>query len=203
MQNQSGGSPYDHLPIARWSAKTQELVSDHPLGKVEIVDVVQGCWDAILSTRIGTRAQIGLHIFPRPQVMGTFLHELIPLEFSHRYPGVWRREESADEKDLVHIPNDAFSVEIKTSSSPYQVFGNRSYAQTGGSTKKDKSGYFLTINFEKFTKSRSRPRVRLIHFGWLDESDWVGQIAPTGQQARLDKLIYGTKLLRIFDDTST
>ncbi|MFN9402025.1 MAG: ScaI family restriction endonuclease, partial [Dolichospermum sp.] len=43
-----------------------------------------------------------------------------------------------------------FSIEIKTSSSPRNIFGNRSYAQksTTGKTKKSKSGYYLVINFE-------------------------------------------------------
>ena len=198
MPNLSSKSPYDQIPVDRWRAKTQDLISAHPLDRCEIVEVVLECWEAILTTRIGNKAQIGVHIMPRPQVMGTFLHELIPLEYGDRYPGVWRREETPQEKDLVYVPDDALSVEIKTSSSKYQVFGNRSYAQAGSSTKKDKSGYFLTINFEKFSGSQSRPRVRLIHFGWLDESDWVGQRAPTGQQARLDKSIYGSKLLRVF-----
>ena len=199
MVSQSGRSPYDGVPVDRWRAKTQELVTAHPLDPREIVDVVLGSWDAILTTRIGDRAQIGVHIRPRPQVMGTFLHEIIPLEYGDRYPGVWRREETPDEKDLVYVPDGRLSIEIKTSSSRYQVFGNRSYAQAGSSTRKDKSGYFLTINFEKFARSsNSLPKVRLIHFGWLDESDWIGQTAPTGQQARLDRSIYGSKLIGIF-----
>jgi len=112
-------------------------VAEHPLNPHEIVEVVLTCWEAILRTKIGGKAQVGTHIFPRPQAMGTFLHELIPLELSDRYPGIWRRETSADEKDLVYIPDRDRSVEIKTSSSKNQVFGNRSYAQSGGNLKKD------------------------------------------------------------------
>lgn len=47
--------------------------------------------------------------------MGMFLHELIPLDFAARYPGIWRREQTANEKDLVYIPDADLSVEIKTS----------------------------------------------------------------------------------------
>lgn len=191
-------SPYDGLRVEGWRARTEELVSSHPLDRDEIIDVVLGCWDAILNTKIGGKAQVGVHTFPRPQIMGTFLHELVPLEYNDRYPGRWRREETPDEKDLVYVPDNSLSVEIKTSSNKYQVFGNRSYAQTGGISKKDKSGYFLTINFEKFDRSQRRPSVRLIHFGWLDDSDWIGQKSSTGQQARLNSSIYGNKLLRIY-----
>lgn len=88
------------------------------------------------------------------------------------------------------------SVEIKTSSSKSQIYGNRSYAQQGKFIKKAKSGYYLGINFEKF-KTKRRPSVNRIHFGWLDESDWIGQKSPTGQKSRLHKSIYGKKLLLI------
>lgn len=84
--------PYVGLHRSRWEAKTQELLASHPLGADEIVEVVLSCWNAIFQTRIGGKAQIGVHIFPRPQIMGMFLHELIPLEFAERYPGIWRRE---------------------------------------------------------------------------------------------------------------
>lgn len=190
-------SPYAGLQEKQWQAKTAELLSAHPLDREEIVDVTLACWEAILATRIGGKAQIGVHIFPRPQIMGTFLHELIPLEFSDRYPGIWRREETADEKDLVFVPDPTQSVEIKTSSHKWQVFGNRSYAQQGKLTKKSKSGYYLTVNFGKFDGTDVQPRIFRIYFGWLDGSDWIGQKAPTGQQARLPRTIYGGKLLLI------
>lgn len=189
-------SPYDSLPVELWPAKTEELLLAHPLKREEVIEVTLMCWDAILATKIGGRALIGVDIFPRPQIMGQFLHELIPLEFSARYPDMWRREETAGEKDLVYIPDSKMSVEIKTSSSRSQIYGNRSYAQQGKFTKKAKSGYYLGINFEKF-KTKRRPSVNRIHFGWLDESDWIGQKSPTGQQSRLQKSIYGKKLLLI------
>ena len=84
--------PYEGLREDQWRTKTEELLSAHPLDIDEVVDVVLGCWGSIFRTRIGGKALIGVHIFPRPQVMGSFLHELIPLEFSARYPGIWRRE---------------------------------------------------------------------------------------------------------------
>lgn len=189
-------SPYDSLPVGQWQAKTEELLLAHPLKRDEIVEVTLTCWDAIFATKIGGRALIGVDIFPRPQIMGEFLHELIPLEFSSRYPDMWRREKAPSEKDLVYIPDSKMSVEIKTSSSKSQIYGNRSYAQQGKIIKKAKSGYYLGVNFEKF-KPKHRPSVSRIHFGWIDESDWVGQKSQTGQQSRLQRSIYGKKLLLI------
>lgn len=118
------------------------------------------------------------------------------MEFAHRYPGVWRREETADEKDLVYIPDQDYSIEVKASSSVKSIFGNRSYAQEAASAKKSKSGYYLAINFEKFVSAK-RPEITLVRFGWLDHFDWIGQAAATGQQARLDPNAERHKLLRL------
>jgi hypothetical protein len=119
------------------------------------------------------------------------------LEFSDRYPGIWRREETSDEKDLVYIPDQWFSVEIKTSSSNGRIFGNRSYTQETQTIKKSKSGYYLAVNFEKFPTAGRIPTVNLVRFGWLDHSDWIGQGAASGQQARLDPNVEQYKLLRL------
>lgn len=194
-------SPYRRLPQSQWQTKTRELVSAHPLDTSEIVDVAHQCWNSIFRTKIGGKAQIGVHVFPRPQIMGAFLHELIPLEFGDRYPGIWRREEAGNEHDMVYIPDQTKSVEIKTSSSAARVFGNRSYAQPAKSGKKTKSGFYLTVNFAKFSDSKDRPNITKIHFGWLDEDDWIGQKAQTGQQSRLASHIYGSKLLPIYSLT--
>jgi hypothetical protein len=128
--------------------------------------------------------------------MAFFLHELIPLEFAQRYPGVWKREETVDEKDLVYIPNRLYSVEIKSSSSAGQIYGNRSYAQVTSSDKKEKAGYYIAINFEKFGLGRL-PALTSIRFGWLDHTDWIGQKAASGQQAHIDTNAAQYKLLKL------
>ncbi len=51
-----------------------------------------------------------------------------------------------------------------------------------------KSGYYLAVNFEKFSRtSQVNPGINLVRFGWLDLEDWQGQRAATGQQARLSR----------------
>ena len=138
-------SPYTGLPVQYWEWKTRELIEQHPLDPQEIYDVVIQVWSEIFQSSITSRGyKIGIDLFPTPQIMGFFLHELIPLELASRYPGIWRRDRSAIEKDIVYIPNQEFSIEIKTSSSSRNTYGNRSYAQqsaTGLKAKKDKSGY--------------------------------------------------------------
>ncbi|MBS0015874.1 MAG: ScaI family restriction endonuclease [Arthrospira sp. SH-MAG29] len=197
-------SPYKQIPISDWESKTLELIQQHPLEPNEIYEVIMQVWREIFESNLTSRNyRIGVDLFPRPQIMGFFLHELIPLEFSNRYPGIWRREQNDYEKDLVYVPDDYFSIEIKTSSSKRNTYGNRSYAQqssTGKTPKKDKSGYYLAVNFQKFDQKQSEtqtPEINLVRFGWIDFSDWQGQAAATGQQARLNADVEKYKLLRL------
>jgi hypothetical protein len=191
-------SPYLGLSVNEWLRVTQEIVERHPLSVDEIVDAVLASWQSIFNSRLGTKGfQIGKDIFPKPQIMGFLLHELIPLELAANHPNSWRGDTSASDKDLVYIPDDSFSVEVKTSSDPNHIYGNRSYAQGSSKSKKGKSGYYLAVNFEKFS-STTNPSVRLIRFGWLDSSDWIGQKAATGQQSRLSSDVENTKLLQLY-----
>ncbi|MDR3737496.1 MAG: ScaI family restriction endonuclease [Terracidiphilus sp.] len=193
-------SPYLGLAEAKWLQKTNELIEAHPLKTKEIKEVVLQAWDDLFDSKFGPKNfKIGTHIFPKPQIMGFFLHELIPLEFATRYPNKWRGEKTAGDKDAVYIPDNKFSIEIKTSSHAAQIFGNRSYAQVGTTEgKKSKSGYYLTVNFGKFTATECRPKILKIRFGWIDHSDWIGQAAATGQQAHLVAGADRYKLLAIY-----
>lgn len=195
-------SPYTGLPVQDWEGKTRELIEQHPLDPQEIYDVVIKVWSEIFQSSITSRGyKIGIDLFPTPQIMGFFLHELIPLELASRYPGIWRRDRNAIDKDIVYIPNQEFSIEIKTSSSSRNTYGNRSYAQqsaTGLKAKKDKSGYYLVVNFQKFNIQNQGVQtlnINLVRFGWIDREDWQGQAAATGQQARLSPDVERYKLL--------
>lgn len=191
-------SPYIGLPVNEWLRVTQEIVDSHPLSKEEIVDAVLASWQSIFNSRLGTKGfQIGKDIFPKPQIMGFLLHELIPLELAAKHPENWRGDTSASDKDLVYIPDDSFSIEVKTSSDPNHIYGNRSYAQGTTSGKKSKSGYYLAVNFEKFAGAKN-PSIRLIRFGWLDSNDWIGQKSATGQQSRLPSNVESAKLLQLY-----
>lgn len=189
-------SPYDGLNSDQWANKTHELINLHPLNAQELYDIVLQVWNSIFQSQIGSKPfRIGQDIFPAPQIMGFFLHELIPLELAHRYPNDWHRGTLSDEKDIVYVPDDTFSIEIKTSSSRKNIYGNRSYTQATTTSKKNKSGYYLAINFEKFSPTTITPQITLVRFGWLDHEDWLGQSSASGQQARLSPIVENNKLL--------
>jgi len=112
-------SPYKGKKPGDWLAVTNQLVDKHPLDPNEITEVVLSAWESIFASKLGTKGfHIGKDIFPKPQIMGFFMHELIPLELAARYPKEWRGEESASDKDIVYIPDDGYSIEVKTSSNP-------------------------------------------------------------------------------------
>lgn len=194
-------SPYHDLLVDAWLDKTKELIQSHPLDATEIVEIVLRAWKDIFVSNLGTKQyQIGKDIFPTPQVLGFLLQEFITLELKEKYPEVWRNEVSKIDKDLVYIPNDYFSIEIK-SSSQRGIYGNRSYAQKADATKvkKSKSGYYLAINFEGFKVSKE-PNIKRIRFGWLDAEDWRGQAAATGQQSNLSKAVEMHKLITLYPE---
>ena len=193
-------SPFEGLNKKLWASKTDILVKQHPLHIDEIVKIVLSCWYSIFNSRIG-KLKIGEDIFPTPQTMGLFLHELIPYELERKYPNIWSRARGNLDKDIVFLRDQQYSVEIKTSSHRSHIFGNRSYAQPDTIGAKPKTGYYITVNFQKFEsgKNVTRPKIMLIRFGWLDHTDWIGQRAPTGQQARLSPETYKLKFLTLYD----
>lgn len=196
-------SPYDSLPESEWRAKTIELVNDHPLSTDTIIDTVLEAWDGILKTKIADELQIGMDIFPSPQILGNYLHELIPVILEKKYPGVWARDLEKKDKDLVYKPDSYYSAEIKTSSNPNNIFGNASYGQedSANASSKSKDGYYLAVNFEKFNPNDSSflPQIKKIRFGWLDHSDWHSQSASSGQAATISTTVRDNKLLLIYD----
>lgn len=196
-------SPYAGHPVAQWAQITRELVEDYPLQPNEIVDAVLTAWDGILRTRIADELQIGVDIFPGPQIMGNYLHELIPIVLERKFPGVWSRDFRKDDKDLVYLPDNFYSTEIKTSSNPNNIYGNASYGQEDSSnaSSKSKDGYYIGVNFEKFDQAPlgHPPRIRKIRIGWLDHTDWHSQSASSGQAATISTDVRDNKLMLIYD----
>jgi len=190
----SSEAPYAGRPESEWAEITRHVVATHPLGLCDLREVVLAAWGHLWSIRLTTSAgETGLgELGTVPaQVVSYLLEQLIGLELTHRHPKRWRRGATGEDKDLVYTADTRFSVEVKCSGQKGdQIYGNRSYAQVGQSTKKSKSGYYLTINFHERD-------LFLIRFGWVDESDWRGQDAPTGQMASLSRAVYDFKLLPI------
>ena len=190
-----GKSPYQGKSISNWSEITDSLISKHPLKKKEIVKTVLKSWNDIFNSKIGSLF-IGKEIFPSPQIISFLLHELVAHYLRLSHPRVYKVGTEKNEKDVHCITNNSFSIEIKASSDSKNIFANRSYAQPDfGNGKKNKNGYYITINFEKFKGVKNRrPEILLIRFGYLEHKDWKAQKAATGQQASLSKNAYLHKL---------
>ena len=196
-------SPYIGHPQSEWDKITKQLVSQYPLKTNDIIDVVLQAWEGIFNTKIAGELQIGTDILPSPQIMGNYLHELIPILLGRKYPGKWVKDKDKTDKDLVYLPDPYFSTEIKTSSNVNNIYGNASYGKedSSESSLKDKSGYYLAVNFEKFDSAtpNQMPRIRKIRIGWLDHEDWHSQNASSGQASTISSAVRDNKLLLIYD----
>lgn len=192
-------SPYEDKPVSQWDSITNDLIQKSPLDEKEIVSVVLDAWNKIKLTKIGDELQVGIDVFPSPQIMGNYLHLMIAALLEKKHPSVWRREKVKGDKDVVCITNDNFSIEIKTSSQN-KIFGNRSYGQenSDNNSGKEKYGYYLAVNFEKYTDDNLDPMVKQIKFGWIDHSDWKAQRAATGQNSTLDNDAWNHKLKLLY-----
>ncbi len=191
-------SPYAGKSKSEWKKITEALIKKHPFSKEEVVSVVRMSWEAIFTSHIGP-FQIGKEIFPAPQIISFFLHELVAHNFNIKYPKIFRVGKNKTEKDIHCVTDEDFSVEIKASSNKSQIFANRSYAQpaTEGQ-RKNKDGYFITVNFEKPTEKNPKPNITAIKFGYIEHSDWIAQSASTGQQARLSPETYSLKFITLY-----
>ncbi len=194
-------SPYDGQKIEEWKKTTEKLIAQHPLKPEEIVAAVKRAWNAIINGDL-CGYKIGRDIFPSPQVIGSLFHELIPLMIVEGVGKDWRRDEGKNEKDLVYIPDDVYSIEIKTSTNKNKIFGNRSYGQKQFKDDvKTKRGYYIAVNYEKITKNTKSPIIYKIRFGWIDYEDWKSQSASTGQQATLPPEVEQNKLITLWSAT--
>lgn len=197
-------SPYHGKTVAEWSEITDRLITNYPITPDEIVETVLKSWDDIFNSKIGSFS-IGKEIEPVPQIMSFLLHELVAHYLSLKHPRVYKVGTEKTEKDIHCITDSSLSIEIKGSSHPSQIFANRSYAQPqSGNGQKDKNGYYIAINFEKFVNVKPNlPKILLIRFGYLEHSDWIAQTAATGQQARLSSDVYNYKLKQIYPKIQT
>lgn len=189
-------SPYAGRPESDWLRITEELIKAHPLKSSALLEVAMTAWNTLWHTTVGTGAiAVGLSDLKVPaSIVGYFFEVLLARELERREPEHWRGTRSKNEKDLVYLPNPELSVEIKTSGqSGYKVYGNRSYGQKfidDLGTRKEKSGYYVTVNF-------CDRALTLLRFGWIDADDWQPQKAPTGQMAGLRSGVYDHKLVPI------
>ena len=189
-------SPYSNQPVSNWRCITQNLVNEYPISPQELLDITMLSWSRLWSSEIGGKIRIDEVDLPAT-VVGYFFQKLFSHELSSRYPDVWKGEEFKSDKDLVNIIQPQFSTEMKASGQlGCALFGNRSYNQQSDaaeSSGKDKSGYYITLNFYEKT-------ITLLRLGWIDQDDWMPQGAATGQAAVLKPEVYQYKLMEINGD---
>ncbi len=185
-------SPYAGKDKLEWKSITEVLVENHPLNKQDIHDIAVKSWSLLWETKIGKIISVreaGLSA----QVIGNFFQKIFTHQLENKFKDDWRGDSYKKDKDLVYIKDINFSVEMKSSGQPgYELYGNRctSLDVNKKSSGKDKSGYYITVNFigDKLT---------LLRFGWIDNDDWQPQKSPTGHAATLDKDVYKYKLIDI------
>jgi hypothetical protein len=192
-------SPYQNISTDQWADKTQTLINAHPLSPKDIQDTALSSWEVLWQTRVGSGSTtIPLRdIDPPATVIGYFFEKLFTYKLHEKYPDDWCGSLTKEDKDVVYIKNPEFSIEIKTSGQDgTKVYGNRSYGTESTNqslVKKEKSGYYITVNFHKNS-------LTLIRFGWIDYSDWTAQDSESGQMASLKQEVYESKLFAIYGD---
>lgn len=196
-------SPYLNKPESEWLQITQKLLPQNPIyaQKDELVKIILEAWDCIFKSTICS-LQIGKDFIPSYSNLGFFIENLTAIKLAERYPHLWKHgRNTATEKDIVCLKNDDYSIEIKASSSPKSIFGNRSHGQEqSDNAKKQKNGFYLAINFEKLEKdTQNTPQITLIRFGFVDHSDWRSQKSEKGQQASLSPEVYRYKFETIYE----
>ena len=194
----SPASPFKGKSPVGWPAIAQNLVGSFPLSTNEIVSSVQRCWQQYFSSKIGEEGlQIGVDIFLPAQATGVILERLIARDLAKTHCH-WRSGTNKFEKDVVCTSDSKFSFEIKTSSSSKGIFGNRSTGNLSNSSKKQRTGYYLVINYKLPSEADITKDLMLIRFGWIDDGDWVGQASASGQQASISKQVADGKLITLF-----
>jgi hypothetical protein len=185
-------NPYENIPVNKWVEITQTLVDKHPLTP-QVVDLCLKSWQSILNGKINSYLNMKIsEMNISPQATGALLHDVVPEYIQKNIKGF--RKGCGKEKDIVCEYDELYSLELKTSSQK-SIYGNRSYAKSDSGWLK--SGYYLTINFEKI--SSNNPKILLIQLGWLNHSDWVGQKSEMGQQASLTKDARKNKFIVLYD----
>lgn len=188
-------SPYARKPVSSWKEITTDLLRKHPLSPTLIHDSIIEAWAIVWNAKIGE----GEYVFslkelnPPATIIGHFLEKVLAKILEKKTKGQWRGGVGS-EKDLHYVSDPSLSVEMKASGQlGLKLYGNRSYGQSvedKSKEKKDKSGFYITVNF-------FADQLTLIRFGWIDSEDWVSQKASTGQMAGLKPEVYQYKLIPI------
>ncbi|MCD3403720.1 ScaI family restriction endonuclease [Streptococcus equi] len=131
--------PYHNVKESEWKSVTERLIEEFPIEMETLRKIVLDSWNELFTISNATRDfAIGKTIFPKPQILGFFLEEIVTQKIHKLDPKTWIPDPTGYSKDLENVREPKYSIEIKTSSSPKNIYGNRSYGQKGDSSKKSK-----------------------------------------------------------------
>lgn len=182
-------------------SKIRLLEKNTGLDTSKISRLVLDSWEDIFTiTDENDKFIIGETVYPKPQIMGFILEVLIAKNFENLDCNEWEFDPTGYSKDITNKNDESLSIEIKTSSSQNRIYGNRSYANPGETSKKSKDSFYLAVNFEKISQEHPHPSITKIRFGYLTHKDWRGQKAASGQQAALPIVTERSKLVELWPE---
>jgi len=179
-------NPYKGKRRDQYKKITEDLVSQYPLSLEEIKDIVMEAW-----CKVGEITVAGKSIFETGEsgAIGIFFQKELIKALMDRHEG-WRGEKDRTDKDIVYVSNPLFSTEVKVSGQlGKEIYGNASFNHKGNELK-DKSGYYITVNFYK-------DKITIIRIGWIDKQDWIPQKSKSGQCANLSPDTYTHKMIEV------
>jgi hypothetical protein len=192
-------SPYKDRDMSEWELITDKLVREFPLNQDLLVSITELAWKDIFSLRIGeSDLIIGQNIYLPAQAIGVILENLIAFHLS-KLDNRWKGGEAKNDKDIVCSFDNCYSFEIKTSSSKNGIYGNRSTGFLSQNRTKNRTGYYLIINYKIPKKNDTTSKLWKIRFGWIDDEDWVGQTSESGQQASISADLAKLKLVTLME----
>ena len=106
--------PYEGIEEQHWENVTVDLINKFPIPMDVIKEIVLDSWNEIFTiTNSSHDFAIGKTIFPKPQILGFFLEEIITQKIHRLDPETWVPDPTGYSKDLENVVAPEFSVEIK------------------------------------------------------------------------------------------
>ena len=177
--------------------QSNQSLFDNPKGTRGLLNIVKEAWLSVLSLKMNFDGEDVL-VFDKvnAQAIGSLLEHAVCTLLSRKLPHLFRAGTSAKtEKDIVHKTRNSLSFEIKTSGQAgFKIFGNRSTgnSQLANDRVKIRSGIYLVINYTGRVLS-------LVSVALIDDDQWRGQKAASGQSATLSAEVYRTRFFEVCD----
>lgn len=109
----------------------RDCIERYPLNPSQnniILQYALDSWAHVWNTTIGNTPLRLSVLNPSATVIGYFFEKVFAYNLAQAFPLEWRGGINKEDKDIVCIPHNNFSIEIKTSGQlGTKIYGNRSY----------------------------------------------------------------------------